>query len=276
MRERSFAEVDVFSEEPYGGNPVVVVLDAEGLHGEQMQAFARKMNVSETTFVLPPTRETADYRVRIFAPGRELPFAGHPTLGTCHAWLEATEQQHLERIVQECGDRAVEIRRTAEGLAFAAPPVLRSGEVEEPLIQEIAAALDVDRNDLLDAQWVDNGPGWLAVMLPTVHQVLELAPTFIDQNIGVAALHEEGQDIALEVRAFFPRDGEMGEDPVTGSLNASLAQWLVGSGRITAPYVARQGTAIGRTGRIHISRDDAGTIWVAGAAKTCIRGVAIL
>ena len=229
MRERSFAEVNVFSDAPYGGNAVAVVLDAEGLHGEEMQAFANRMNVSATTFVLAPTRETADYRVRIFTPRRELPFAGHPTLGTCHAWLEITGQQHLERIIQECGGSEVEIRRTADGLAFAAPHVLRSGDVDERLVQRIARALGVDRHELLDAQWVDNGPGWVAVILPTVEQVLELSPTFIDQDIGVVALHEEGENVALEVRAFFPerrQDVRRPSDRQSERIAGSVARWM--------------------------------------------------
>jgi PhzF family phenazine biosynthesis protein len=270
---RPFAQVDVFTTVPYRGNPVAVVLDGSGLSTAQMQRLAHWTNLSETTFVLPPTAPDADYRVRIFTPVAELPFAGHPTLGTCHAWLDGGgEPRDGDAIVQECGAGLVPIRRTPDGLAFAAPPLIRSGPVEEPLVQEIAAALGVERSEIVDAAWADNGPGWVALMLESAEAVLALRPRFIDLDVGVVGPSPEDADEAFEVRAFFPKDGVLLEDPVTGSLNASLAQWLLGSGRADAPYVARQGTALGRAGRVHVSRGGDGVIWVAGGTVTCVAG----
>ena len=270
---RPFAQVDVFTITPYAGNPVAVVLDASGLSAEEMQRFAHWTNLSETTFVLPPSAPEADYHVRIFTPVGELPFAGHPTLGTCHAWLGAGgEPRQADVIVQECGAGLVPIRRTADGLAFAAPPLVRSGPVEESLVQDIAAALGIERGAIADAAWADNGPGWVALMLESADAVLALRPRFIDLDVGVVGARPAGSAEAFEVRAFFPKDGVLVEDPVTGSLNASLAQWLLGSGRASAPYVARQGTALGRSGRVHISRDGDGAIWIGGGTVTCIAG----
>ena len=269
---RAFTQVDVFTTTPYGGNPVAVVLDGDGLTSEQMQRFARWTNLSETTFVLPPT-DGADYRVRIFTPVLELPFAGHPTLGTCHAWLAAGgTPARPDVVVQECGAGHIPLRRTDDGLAFAAPPMVRSGPVDEPLVERIASLLGIARDEILAAEWVDNGPGWVAVLLAGVEQVLALRPRRLDLDLGVVALYPRGAPHAIEVRGFFPKDGLAVEDPVTGSLNASLAQWLLGAGRLTAPYVASQGTALGRAGRVHVSRDADGTIWVAGGTVTCIAG----
>lgn len=271
MRERRFAQVDVFSAEPLGGNPVAVVLDGEGLSGEEMQRFATWTNLSETTFVLTPTAPDADYRVRIFTGSRELPFAGHPTLGTCHAWAgDATP----ERVVQECAAGLIEIRRTPDGFAFAAPPLIRSGAVEPSLLAAVLEDLGVDDDAVLDAAWIDNGPGWLGVLLRSPDEVLALEPRLTaHDDVGVAALAPDGE---LEVRAFFRGPGGVGgEDPVTGSLNASLAGWLLESGRLAAPYVARQGTALGRTGRVYVSQD-AGQVWIAGATTTSIAGTVTL
>lgn len=275
MRQRAFAQVDVFASEPYRGNPVAVVLDGEGLEPAAMQRFANWTNLSETTFVLAPTTDAADYRVRIFTPTLELAFAGHPTLGTCHAWLEAGGGDAVtDRFVQECGAGLVEIRRTPDGLAFAAPPLLRGGPVKESLINDLVTALGIARGDVVDVQWVDNGPGWVAVLLASAEQVLALEPDFIDQDIGVAGPHVPGSSEAIEVRAFFPKDGVLVEDPVTGSLNASLADWLLDTGRLAAPYVARQGTALGRAGRVHVTRDADGATWIAGATTTAVSGTA--
>jgi PhzF family phenazine biosynthesis protein len=268
---RPINQVDVFTSTPYAGNPVAVVLDGEGLSTEEMQRFANWMNLSETTFVLPPTDPDADYRVRIFTPVAELPFAGHPTLGTCHAWLAASGND-AGVAVQECGAGLVRVRRTAAGLAFAAPPLVRSGPVEEPLVQDIASVLDIERGEIVDAQWADNGPGWVAVLLADAAAVLALRPRYADLDIGVVGPYPDGSPEAFEVRAFFTKYGSTVEDPVTGSLNASLAGWLLDSGRATAPYVASQGTALGRSGRVHISRDPDGTIWVGGGTVTCISG----
>jgi PhzF family phenazine biosynthesis protein len=261
---RSFAQVDVFTSTPYLGNPVAVVLDGDGLSTEQMQRFAHWTNLSETTFVLPPTG-SADYRARIFTPSGELPFAGHPTLGTCHAWLDGRAPRI---VVQECAAGLIEIRPTPDGLAFAAPPLLRGGPVEEPLIAHVASVLGIPRSDVLDASWADNGPGWVAVLLSSAEAVLALRPGYVDLDVGVAGFHDDG---VLEVRAFFPKDGSTAEDPVTGSLNASLAGWLLETGRVTTPYLAHQGTALGRAGRVHVTQAD-GEIWIAGGTVTCVRG----
>jgi PhzF family phenazine biosynthesis protein len=252
---------------------VAVVLDGEGLPAERMQQVANWTNLSETTFVLPPTEPSADYRVRIFTPMAELPFAGHPTLGTCHAWLAAggTSRQP-DLIVQECAAGLVRLRRTPDGLAFAAPPVLRDGPVDGELLARIASVLRIDRSAIVDASWADNGPGWVAVLLESAETVLAVKPGETDLDLGVVGPYPPGSPAAFEVRAFFPKDGVTVEDPVTGSLNASLAAWLLRTGRATAPYVASQGTALGRSGRVHISQDAAGAIWVAGGTVTCVTG----
>jgi PhzF family phenazine biosynthesis protein len=270
---RPFSQVDVFTSTPYLGNPVAVVLDGDGLPPEAMRQFANWTNLSETTFVLPPTEPGADYRVRIFTPAAELPFAGHPTLGTCHAWLTAggTPRQP-DVIVQECGAGLVTLRRTPDGLAFAAPPVLRDGPVDAGLLAHIADVLRVDRSAIVDASWADNGPGWVAVLLASADAVLAVRPGLADLDLGVVGPYPPGSPAAFEVRAFFPKDGATAEDPVTGSLNASVAAWLLRTGRATAPYVASQGTALGRRGRVHVSRDPDGTIWVAGGTVTCVSG----
>ena len=269
---RDFAQVDVFTTTPYAGNPVAVVHDADGLSTEQMQRFAHWTNLSETTFVLPPTDAGADYRVRIFTPTAELPFAGHPTLGTCHAWLSNGGVPRGDANVQECGAGLVPIRHSDDGLAFAAPPLIRSGEVAEEYVQRIADVLRIQRDDILDAEWVDNGPGWVAVWLASADQVLGLRPGIVDLDIGVAGPYPAGSEAAIEVRAFSPMVGAAVEDPVTGSLNASLAGWLLRTGRVEAPYVASQGTVLGRAGRVHVSQDADGAIWVGGGTVTCVSG----
>jgi PhzF family phenazine biosynthesis protein len=270
---RPFRQVDVFTTTPYLGNPVAVVLAADGLSVEEMQRFARWTNLSETTFVLEPTSVRADYRVRIFTPSTELPFAGHPSLGTCHAWLEeGGEPAGGDPIMQECGIGLVPIRSAEHGLSFAAPPLLRSGEVDEALVDRIARQLGIERGDIVDAQWADNGPGWVAVLLRSAEAVLAVRPGLVDLDIGAVGPFPPGSAFAFEVRAFFPKDGATAEDPVTGSLNASLAQWLLATGRATAPYVASQGAATGRAGRVHVSQDEDGTIWVGGGTVTGITG----
>jgi PhzF family phenazine biosynthesis protein len=270
---RRFSQVDVFGSGPCSGNPVAVVLDAEGLSGEEMQRFARWTNLSEATFVLPPTSTEADYRVRIFTPALELPFAGHPTLGTCHAWLEAGGgPRNPTEVVQECDAGLVRIRREEDRLAFAAPPLMRSGPASEDEVERAVAALGLDPSEVLAVEWVDNGPGWIAVLLGSAKRVLQLQPGSIDLDLGVVGFHPSGSEAAIEVRAFFPLNGDTAEDPVTGSLNASVAQWLLGSGRLTAPYIATQGTAIGRAGRVHVDQDEDGTVWVGGRCQTLIGG----
>ena len=272
MRRR-FRQADVFGGGAYSGNPVAVVLDAARLSTEDMQRFARWTNLSETTFVLPPISSQADYRVRIFTPALELPFAGHPTLGTCHAWLEAGgEARDPREVVQECGAGLVRIRRASDRLAFAAPPLTRSGPASEEEVERVATALGVERSELLAVEWADNGPGWICALLDSAERVLELEPRDVDFDLGVVGFDPPGAEAAIEVRAFFPINGVTAEDPVTGSLNASVAQWLIGSGRLSAPYVATQGSAIGRAGRIHVDQDEDGTIWVGGRTETVISG----
>jgi PhzF family phenazine biosynthesis protein len=274
---RALYQVDVFTAVPYRGNPVAVVLDGAGLSTEEMQRFAHWMNLSETTFVLPPSEAGADYQVRIFTPVAELPFAGHPTLGTCHAWLEAGgTPRKAGTVVQQCRAGLVTLRQTDDGLAFAAPPVLRDGPVEEELLGRIAAVLGIGRGDIIDASWADNGPGWVAVLLESAEAVLAVKPGATELDLGLVGPYPPGSPQAFEVRAFFPKDGVTTEDPVTGSLNAAVAPWLLRTGRAEAPYVVSQGTALGRAGRVHVSRDADGAIWVAGGTVTCIRGQAEL
>jgi PhzF family phenazine biosynthesis protein len=272
--ERPFTQVDVFTTGPGLGNPLAVVLDASELTTAEMQRFAAWTNLAETTFVLPPAHAGADYRVRIFTPDAELPFAGHPTLGTCHAWLEAGGlPRDPDRVVQECEAGLVAIRRTHEGLAFAAPPLLRSGPVDEEDLAAIAASLGIRRNAILDAAWADNGPGWVAILLASAAEVLAVRPGAVPFDIGIVGPYPAGSPAAIEIRAVYPQHGLTVEDPVTGSLNASVAGWLLGTGRLTAPYVASQGTAVGRAGRVAISQDADGTIWTGGRSVTVIRGV---
>ena len=277
---RRFQQVDVFGARPFAGNPLAVVLDAEGLSTEEMQGFARWTNLSETTFLLPPTSQEADYRVRIFTLARELPFAGHPTLGSCHAWLSAGgTPRRSDLIVQECGAGPVPVRRNEAGLAFAAPPLLRSGPVDEGFAEEVAAVLGIGRWEILEAQWADNGPGWVALLLQDADAVLAVEPDFSrytgdgSLDIGLVGPYPEGAECAFELRALFSDErGAMREDPVTGSLNASVAQWLLATGRARAPYVASQGTRLGRSGRVRIDQDADGTVWVGGTTVACIDG----
>jgi PhzF family phenazine biosynthesis protein len=276
----SFSQVDVFAPEPLTGNPVAVVHDAAGLDDQQLAAFARWTNLSETTFLLPPTDASADYRLRIFTPAEELPFAGHPTLGSAHAWLGAGGVPATDgRIVQECGVGLVELRRQDDqDLAFRAPDLLRGGEVDEQTLSRAIAALGIAPDRVLRSNWVDNGPGWLGLELASADDVLSLRPDFgamAGLELGVIGPHDEHQREIIgadyEVRAFCP-ELAVPEDPVTGSLNAGLALWLTRAGHLPARYVARQGTAIGRDGRVRISTDDAGDIWVGGTCRTLVEG----
>jgi PhzF family phenazine biosynthesis protein len=265
-----FSQVDVFSSEPLLGNPVAVVHDADDVSDEEMAAFARWTNLSETTFLLTPTQPGADYRLRIWTPGGELPFAGHPTLGSAHAWLEAGGAPAGDDLVQECGAGLVRIRRT-DRLAFAAPPLRRSGPVDEADLARIATVLRIDREEILDAAWVDNGPGWVAVLLTDADRVLALEPdfgAFEGLEVGVVGAYADGP-VDVEVRAFCPGYG-ITEDPVTGSLNAGIGQWLAG-GRLPASYVASQGTALSRAGRVHVALEGE-TVWVGGDTRTTIAG----
>ncbi|HTR15894.1 MAG TPA: PhzF family phenazine biosynthesis protein [Acetobacteraceae bacterium] len=277
----AFRQVDVFAAEPLKGNPLAVVLGADALTGAEMAAFAHWTNLSETTFLLRPTTPDADYRVRIFTPEGELPFAGHPTLGSCHVWLEAGGVPRGAEIVQECGVGLVRIRRQGERLAFAAPPLLRSGPVEPALLERIAHALGIGVGAIRAAQWVDNGPGWVAALLGSRAEVLALPrpdPAALHGiALGVVAPWDaaaDGTEAQFEVRAFVPGLG-VPEDPVTGSLNAGLAQWLIGAGLAPPAYVASQGTALGRAGRVHVEQAGA-EIWIGGATVTRIAGTLTL
>lgn len=294
MRQRPFKQVDVFTDRPYLGNPLAVVLDGEGLSTEEMQHFTNWTNLSEATFLLPPSEEGraagADYRVRIFCPGRELPFAGHPTLGSCHAWLEAGGQPRTPgRIVQECGVGRVTLRQDGHRLAFAAPPLLKSGPLPEADVELIARGLGIARTDIVGHAWCDNGPNWRGVMLASAEAVLALRPDgavlgALDVGVvgprgkvGVIGSHgPAGAELPdFEVRAFFPGNNGLAEDPVTGSLNAALAQWLIGAHLAPPRYVASQGTALGRAGRVHVEQDGE-HIWVGGGSVTCVDGQVLL
>lgn len=273
-----FSQVDVFSAEPLRGNPVAVVHGADDLDEAQMAAFARWTNLSETTFLLAPTDPGADYRLRIFTPGGELPFAGHPTLGSAHAWLEAGGAPRTPgNLVQECGVGLVTLRERGSRLAFAAPDLLRSGPADAETVAQVASALRLGVDDLVAVEWVDNGPGWVAALLRDAETVLGLRPDLAAMeglDLGVVGPYPEGSECAVEVRAFVPGIG-VDEDPVTGSLNAGLAQWLIGSGRLPESYVASQGTVLSRAGRVHVDCVD-GVVWVGGDTVTTIRGQLVI
>ena len=276
-RKRNFAQVDVFSHTPYLGNPVAVVLDADGLSDEAMQRLARWTNLSETTFVLSPTTAEADYRLRIFTPGGELPFAGHPTLGSAHAWLENGGQPKVSgKLVQECGVGLVTLNQSEEGsqLSFRAPATVKSGPIEPSILSTIINSLGVDESEVVAHQYVDNGPGWVCVQLASAARVLEVEPKFdadSDLMLGLLGAHPAGSESAFELRAFAPKIGVY-EDPVTGSLNASVAQWLFRTGVVANAYQASQGNRVGRQGTIALSVDGDGEVWVGGPTVTCIRG----
>lgn len=302
MQQRPFKQVDVFTTTPYLGNPVAVVLEGDGLSDAEMASFARWTNLSETTFVLPPVNKSADYRLRIFTPGSELPFAGHPTLGSCHAWLEAGGQpKNKDLIVQECAKGLVNIRRGMSArLAFAAPELLRSAPSPVVLAQ-VASALGIKANQVTVAQLLDNGPIWLGLLLDSPETVLQIMPNHqelakLNVKVGVAGIYpqpsstliaranREAQAFAqrsshaapdLEVRAFVACVG-VNEDPVTGSLNASLAQWLMADGYMPAQYTAAQGACLQRAGQIDLERDAGGQVWVGGQSVTCIDGTVTL
>lgn len=271
--KRPFTQVNVFSADPLGGNPLAVVHGAEGLSEADMVAFARWTNLSETTFLLSPTDAGADYYLRIFTPGGELPFAGHPTLGSCHAWLATGGKPRKPNvIVQQCGVGLVRVRCDGPRLEFAAPPLRRTGALEPDLLVKIANALGLLPTDILHHQWVDNGPGWCAIMLRSARHVHSLKPhwALLDSlMVGVVGPHDSGHDAAFEVRAFIGGGGY--EDPVTGSLNASLAQWLIGAGLAKPSYVAAQGAALQRAGRVHL-RKEGEEVWVGGDVVEVIRG----
>lgn len=280
-RDRRTVVLDVFTAEPLKGNSLAVVVDADGLSDVQMAAYARWTNLSETTFLLPPTDPDADYRVRIFTPGGELPFAGHPTLGSCQAWRDAGGvSRRAGVVVQECGVGLVRVRQVEGGpnrLAFAAPPLRRSGPAEPEVVAQVLRALRLSADAVLQVEWIDNGPGWLGVRLHDAAAVRALVPDYTAMrglNVGVVGAWPAGGAVDVEVRAFVPDLG-VPEDPVTGSLNAGLAQWLIGTGQLPARYVAGQGHALGRDGRVHaehIAEGDWAGVWIAGDVTRCIAG----
>lgn len=272
---RRFLQVDVFTATPLKGNALAVVVDGAGLSETDMAAFARWTNLSETTFLLPPTDPAADYRVRIFTPGGELPFAGHPTLGSAHAFLASGgDARKPGEVVQQCAIGLVRVKRDGARLAFAAPPLRRSGPVKDAALRAQAiAALRIEPAALLDLVWVDNGPGWMAARLADAASVLALQPDFVAMQglkLGVVGPHPAGGECQFEVRGFVPDLG-VPEDPVTGSLNAGLALWLQASGLAGERYVAAQGAALGRAGRVHVSRDAEAT-WIGGDVTPLIHG----
>lgn len=294
MSTHEFSQVDVFAPGPLTGNPLAVVHDADQLTDQQMAAFARWTNLSETTFLLRPTLPGADYRVRIFTGGGELPFAGHPTLGSAHAWLErGGEPAAGQRLVQECGLGLIEVRRDrqrldqiavaqvvpeAEVLAFRAPELVRSGPADTVTLTQTLAALGVSAHDVVASNWVDNGPGWIGIVLRSADAVLALRPNHAamgELKIGVIGVHDADGPADYEVRAFAP-GLSVTEDPVTGSLNAGLAVWLTRAGLVPPNYTVRQGTALGRRGDVRISTDSDGAIWVGGECRTLIRGTVTL
>ena len=275
MQTFDFQQVDVFTGKRLKGNPLAVVIGADGLSDDAMASLANWTNLSETTFLLKPTTADADYRLRIFTPSGELPFAGHPTLGSCHVWLSLGNTARQTHVVQECGAGLVKIRRDGNRLAFAAPPLRRTGNVESDILDQIAHGLQIRRDAIKASQWIDNGPGWVAVMLASRPEILGLRPDYPalgTLKLGVVAPWDpsrDGGDISFEVRAFV--SDRATEDPVTGSLNAGLAQWLMSAGLAPAAYVASQGTVLGREGRIHVERDG-DDIWSGGETLTCIKG----
>ncbi len=279
--QRSFKIVDVFGERPLSGNPLAVVVDSEGLSTEEMLELTRWIGFSETTFLLPPTGTDADYRVRIFTLAGELPVAGHPTWGSCHVWRTITGSTDRE-IVQECGAGLIGLEVDGDIVSFEAPALINDGPVSDDDLADLALVLGIDPGDIVAARWVDNGPGWVGILLDSVDAVLALQPDFTRNpgggqlDIGVVGMFPEGNEFRYEVRAFFSGErGQMLEDPVTGSLNASMAPWMLGEGRVTAPYLARQGTAMGRLGRIEITGDTP-SVWVGGRVFDIVSGQVFL
>lgn len=275
MKQFDFTQVNVFSSDPLGGNPVAVVNHADGLSDTEMAALARWTNLSETTFILKPDQEQADYKLRIFTPSGELSFAGHPTLGSCHVWLKGLEQRNIaspKHIVQQCGVGLVNIENTGAFLELEAPPLINTGALDSMMLSQVCSVLNISRNDILYHQYIDNGPGWIGVVLKTAQEVLALQPTWSDIGqlfLGVAGFYNKNNDAEIEVRAFVG-PGQY-EDPVTGSLNAGFAQWLMAEKRVPDKYVASQGTILQRSGRVHLRKYNDG-VWVGGVTTSIVEG----
>lgn len=273
-----FSQVDVFAPGPKAGNPVAVVHDADGLSTDQMQSFANWTNLSETTFLLQPSEAGADYKVRIFTPKNEIPFAGHPTLGSAYAWLEQGWTPKADgHLVQECGAGLVKVRRDGVELSFEAPPLTKSGALEPEVFDQLVASLRIDREQVLACNWIDNGPGWLGVRLGTAQEILDLEPDFTvmgQLNIGVIGAYDDGGPADFEVRAFAPGH-DVQEDPVTGSVNAGLAQWLLEEGVVKGNYTVQQGTTLGRGGRLSITVEP-DAVWVGGISRVVVSGHVLL
>ena len=272
---QAFRQVDVFSRGAFTGNPVAIVHDADDVSTEEMQAITRWTNLSEAAFLLQPLQPSADYRLRIFEPKIELPFAGHPTLGACAAWLDAGGiPQQPGIVVQECGAGLIKICITDAGLAFAAPPMIRHEPVETDTLTRAMRLLGLTANDVVTSHWIDNGPGWMGLQLTDAQRVLDIPmPTEAAEHfdVGVVGLYPTASNAAIEVRAFFnDPNGSIREDPVTGSLNASIAQWMLGNGTLTAPYVAHQ-----TSGRATVEQFD-GQIWIGGTADVRVTGTIAL
>ena len=274
MTEYAFRQVDVFTSEPLRGNALAVVVAADDLTDAQMAALANWTNLSETAFLLQPREPLADYRVRIFTPHGELPFAGHPTIGSCHVWLTTGATPKGGQILQECAIGLVRIRRRLGLLSFAAPRMRRTGALEPDILARVIKGLNLAAETIIASSWVDNGPGWLAVMLRSRQDVLAVRPDYTvlsGLRVGVVGAwnpDKDGTEAQFEIRAF--TEGNY-EDPVTGSLNAGVAQWLIGAGIAPPNYIASQGTVLGRMGRVHVEQDGP-EIWIGGAVTTRITG----
>ena len=274
---RRFAQVDVFSPRPYLGNPVAVLVDAEGLSDEEMRRVARWTNLSETTFLLAPRHAEADYRVRIFTPNGELPFAGHPTLGSARAWFDGGGSPRRPGLmVQECEAGLVEVRTDGDMLFFAAPELRRSAPLGEERLDVILTALDLPRERVVDHRLLDNGPEWAVLRLPAAEDVLALEPDLNwipDALVGAVGPYPDGSPHAFEIRAFAPGI-DVPEDPVTGALNASVAQWFASIGAAPSRYTVSQGRRLGRAGEVAIEVTEDSTVWVGGQANICFTGTA--
>ena len=268
MTSLDFFEIDVFATGAFTGNPLAVICGADGLSGEQMQQIASWTNFSETTFLIEPTNPEADYRVRIFTPAEEYAFAGHPTLGTARAWLElGNRPRNQGRVIQECGVGNVEVRIEGDSLAFATPPLRRDDQLSLEEKDEVCETFGVEKQLLVSAAFGDNGPGWKLALLDGLEALRALEkPADCGLKVAFAAL-TGGKDPAYELRAFTPTF----EDPVTGSANGAMAQWLRGRGDVPERYTVSQGTALGRDGRVEIT-DDGSDIWVGGRAQVRVRG----